>query len=566
MVKSLLKEWKVWAVIVAVSLSIISLSPNPWAKGVVVENVEDNSPLNGKISPGEKIDSINEQPIESPEDLYKFENYTGMLRIVHNGDVSLAEMKGQELGLEVGNSEKINLEFGMDFQGGIRVLLAPKLENVTNTSQKNEMVNQILSRLKTRMNVYGLKEMNFQEVTSVTGEKYVRIEMAGASREDIDELLKRKGKFESYIPLDIGFENKTGEVALADKTYEIGLDNNSITYQGKSYDVNDTLSIGGISFDVWNITSNKTVLAGKVFSSEQNDITHVSFTGRNVQVQPTGNGYQFRFEIIVSQKAAERFARITSNIPVTMSPISTGDGQGHLKSKIYLFLDDKLASSPLQIASSLRGRAYTTPVITGGGNTEEEAKQEMRRLQSILESGELPAEVETVKVDRISGSLGGQFLQSVVLAGLGALLAVISIIYIRYRRKEIMIPMITISICEIVIILGVASLIKWTIDLAAIAGIIAAIGTGVDDQIIIADETIRGNRKKKKARFGIGRRVKRAFFIVLGAAATTIAAMMPLMIIGIGVMRGFAITTIIGVLVGIAITRPAYGKILEKVT
>ena len=37
------------------------------------------------------------------------------------------------------------------------------------------------------------------------------------------------------------------------------------------------------------------------------------------------------------------------------------------------------------------------------------------------------------------------------------------------------------------------------------------------------------------------------------------------MFIGIGIMRGFAITTTIGVLVGILITRPAFGQIIEKV-
>ena len=57
-----------------------------------------------------------------------------------------------------------------------------------------------------------------------------------------------------------------------------------------------------------------------------------------------------------------------------------------------------------------------------------------------------------------------------------------------------------------------------------------------------------------------------AFFIIFGAAATTIAAMVPLMSIGVGFIRGFAITTIVGVLVGILITRPAYARIVEIVT
>ena len=57
-----------------------------------------------------------------------------------------------------------------------------------------------------------------------------------------------------------------------------------------------------------------------------------------------------------------------------------------------------------------------------------------------------------------------------------------------------------------------------------------------------------------------------AFFIIFGAAATTIVAMLPLTIVGIGFIKGFAITIIVGVLVGTLITRPAYARILEMTT
>ena len=40
--------------------------------------------------------------------------------------------------------------------------------------------------------------------------------------------------------------------------------------------------------------------------------------------------------------------------------------------------------------------------------------------------------------------------------------------------------------------------------------------------------------------------------------------MFPLMFVGVGLVRGFAITTIVGVLVGILITRPAYAKLVER--
>ncbi|MCK4531282.1 MAG: hypothetical protein KAT94_00275 [Candidatus Aenigmarchaeota archaeon] len=184
-------------------------------------------------------------------------------------------------------------------------------------------------------------------------------------------------------------------------------------------------------------------------------------------------------------------------------------------------------------------------------------------------------------------------------------MVVLVITFFRYRKLRVAIPLVFIGFSEVVIILGIAAnndwfiwgpvlilnfllitaawlkkyeidpiawfgallipllgLLTWTIDLPAIGGIIAAIGIGVDNMIVIADETLTGGREKKIL-YTIKEKIKRAFFIIFGSASTTIAAMVPLMMIGVGLVRGFAITTIVGVLVGILVTRPAYAKIVE---
>ena len=53
--------------------------------------------------------------------------------------------------------------------------------------------------------------------------------------------------------------------------------------------------------------------------------------------------------------------------------------------------------------------------------------------------------------------------------------------------------------------------------------------------------------------------------MIFASGGTVIAAMIPLLGIGLGVLRGFAITTIFGVLVGIIITRPAFGEMIKKI-
>ena len=57
-------------------------------------------------------------------------------------------------------------------------------------------------------------------------------------------------------------------------------------------------------------------------------------------------------------------------------------------------------------------------------------------------------------------------------------------------------------------------------------------------------------------------RLSRAFIIILGAAATTAAAMLPLLVMGFGALTGFALIIILGVFLGTVIARPAYGRII----
>ena len=55
----------------------------------------------------------------------------------------------------------------------------------------------------------------------------------------------------------------------------------------------------------------------------------------------------------------------------------------------------------------------------------------------------------------------------------------------------------------------------------------------------------------------------RAFFVIFASAATTITAMSFLLVYFVGTLKGFAFTTILGVLIGIFVTRPAYAEIAK---
>jgi len=217
------------------------------------------------------------------------------------------------------------------------------------------------------------------------------------------------------------------------------------------------------------------------------------------------------------------------------------------------------------------GLTYGTPVYNsvfqGGSQTAAEAKATAERFRIWLTSGNLPVKIIILLERPNLPELGQQFMDYALLICLLAVAFVSVIIAIRYREYKIAFLITATSFSEVLIILGFASVAGWELDLAALAGIIATIGTGVDHQIIITDETLSGERRREKEGnrvWDINQAISRAFFIIFTSAATVVFAMLPIM--SIVDLKGFALTTIVGVLIGIFITRPAFARIIEIVT
>ncbi len=230
---------------------------------------------------------------------------------------------------------------------------------------------------------------------------------------------------------------------------------------------------------------------------------------------------------------------------------------------LNMYLDDvQIYGAPLSPEAADRLREtpiYSWEASTG---TDEAAKAEAEALQIHLRAGALPVNVVLVGSGHVDAGLGAQFKTAAVITGLISLIAVAAVVYFRYKRPEILVPMVGTSISEVIMILGVASIIGWQLDLASIAGIIAAIGTGIDHLIIITDEVLYEGKLPPTKVFAS--RIGKAFTIILGAASTVIIAMSPLVVMGFGSLKGFAITTIIGVLIGVIIARPVYGVMIKE--
>ena len=589
----MLRYWRVLLLVIMVIASILAIGMKTFPQGrigVEVIYVADGSPFQDQIIQGMVITDVNGNAISTVQDWNQYLNSTGNVTIRAGGERFTAQVE-DGFGVNVIGIERTNLDFGLDLKGGTRVILKP-VGNLT-----DDVIEQTLGILETRANLFGLREIKFFAVRDLSGNVFIQLEAAGVGNDIVDDLLSRQGQFEAKIQKPVQLVNDSGNLQLGFDVFPITANGDIITLDGETHIPGDVFVFEDMEFEYINRTDNRIDFLVTLFDGE--DIELVYTDPQRSGVTPQGGGYQFFFQVLISIDGASRFADVTTGISRSFDVSS---GQEYLDSSLQLFLDGELMSS-LRIQSSLAGQVIQSPQITGGAATLEEAIQERLRLQTILQSGALPVSFTVESVDVVSPTLGAGFFEAAGFAVLLAGIVVFVVVYIRYRKLKIALPLVVVGISEALIILGIAAtndvgiwavvllvnfaliiaawikkyeidvyawigaalipligMMSWTIDLPALAGIIAVIGTGVDHQIIIADEALKGRRKL----VGISDQLKKASFIIVGAAATTIFAMLPLLFVGIGFIRGFAITTIAGVLVGILITRPAYARIVER--
>ncbi len=499
--------WRIWLLIIFVGISLLAIFGFPpvfLEKGVLITSVESNSTaFEQGLRKGQIITEIDGQKINDIEDFSKimqekFPSNENVKTIIKTKDSELI-FYSKDLDVTVSDIPNSNLKTGLDLTGGSRALVQAEDKKLS-----QQELNDLIEITKNRFNEFGLTDIRVLSVSDLAGNRYMAIEIAGATPQDLEKLISEQGKFEAKIG-------------------------------------NETAFVGG-----------------------KKDITSVTRGGQEAGIyscSKSQEGYfcNFRFTVYLSEEAAKRHAEITKNLEVNSTP----DGN-YLSKKLDLYLDDKLVDS-LLISEDLRGHVTTQVQISGFGNgaTEsdaiKDAEEKMKHLQTILITGSLPFQLEIVKLDTISPTLGREFSKVIFIAGIATLLAIFLIIFLRYRKIKSSFYLLIISLSEVIIILGISAIMRIDLDLPALAGILTAIGTGVDDQIVILDEA-RGGKI-----LSIKQRIKRAFTIIIGAYITTFASLIPLFWAVAGMFKGFAITTIIGISVGVLITRPAFGEMVKRI-
>ena len=504
-------SFRIWLLIIILLASVLSIFYTSsygfalFQKGVLITSVEQNSSsFEQGLRQGQIITSIDGKIIENITDFSnyiqeKFPSEKEVKTIIKTKESEIILFSDNTPDITVSSIPKTSIKTGLDLAGGARALVRAQDKELSS----GEM-NDLVSITKNRLNVYGLSDINVKPISDLSGKRFMSIEIAGTTPKDLKSMIENQGKFEAKIG-------------------------------------NDTVFIGG-DRDVASVCRNDATCA-RIETCQQDS---------------SGSYFcKFIFTIYLSEEAARRHANITGSVDVNIT------NSEYLSKPLDLYLDDSLVET-LLISKDLKGQVTTQIAISGSGSgaTEDEAiniaEENMHELQTILITGSLPYKLEIVKLDTISPLLGQDFMKYIIFAGIAALIAASLVIFVRYRNIKQALTVISISFSEIIIILGIAALIEWNLDLASIAGILATVGTGFDDQVVLLDES------KHKVSLTLKQRLKRAFAIIMGAYFTVLVSLLPLLWAGAGLLKGFAITTIIGISVGVFITRPAFSDILKR--
>lgn len=492
---------RVWVLIIFLILSVLAISPS-FKSAAVVSSIGKDNYFQG-LGTGEIIKSLNGQTISNKDSYY---SVLSSIDFASSEDTKITLVTNKDTYLAFTNSSP-DIIVADSARSKINLGLdlqggARALVQADRPITDNEL-QDLITISRNRFNVYGLRDIQIKPVTDLSGGKYMLVEVAGATPADLEELISQQGKFKANVGNVTVFEGGKKDVSGVCR--------------------NDAKCSGIVSCD------------------------------------PSQSGYscQFRFTIYLTDEAAKRHADITKNVSIDSS------GQ-YLSDKLYLYVDDQEVDS-LYISVDLRGQQTTQISIQGPGtgatqaDALKSAQENMRKLQTVLLTGSLPYKLKIVKLDTISATLGKDFLSLILLAGFSSIIIVSIIIFIRYRKFKESLAILFTSFSELIIILGAAALFRWNLDLPSIAGILATIGTGVDSQIVILDEA------RKSISVSAIERMKRALFIVFSSFFTAVVAMLPLISAGAGLFKGFALTTIAGITIGVLISRPAFAEIIRKI-
>ncbi|MEQ8177198.1 MAG: protein translocase subunit SecD [Amphiplicatus sp.] len=258
---------------------------------------------------------------------------------------------------------------------------------------------------------------------------------------------------------------------------------------------------------------------GAMVLYEEAEVTGDMVEQASAGLNSDGAGFQINFTF--DSRGARRFSDYTR------------ENVGEI---FAIVLDNEIISAP-RIQSPITGGSGR---ITGNFTPEEAS-----RIATLIRSGALPAPLTVQDQRSVGADLGADSVRAGTIALLSGFAAVIVFMVLTYGRFGVYANIAL--FCNIIIIAGFLSVINATLTLPGIAGIVLVIGMAVDANVLIferiREELAAGKAPIQATELGFSK----AFSAILDSNFTTFGAAFVMLMLGVGPVRGFAVTLAVGV-------------------
>ncbi len=456
-------------------------------------------------------------------------------------------------------SESLGLRLGLDLKGGIHMAYQAEFTGNETESDKALDIEATVNRIRARIDQYGVTE----PVIQTQGSDRIIIQLPGVTNvAEVQQWVLQPGFLEfrqvemngtSIVTLS-NYLNDTGRTAFFDTTDAAVEGANRIFVAGdgtpvfveKSNGVLNYVDKDGNPVDVGQLGDSATALSWMpAYGTIDGVLTPL--TGKYLtKASPETYTDSTTGEITISvgigwdSTGTELFDQITKSLKAR-------GNYGTDQRALGIFLDNTLISAPQVFPSNMTATSYGDTASISGNFDQKEAKL----LATQLRSGALPVSLKLIYgPEVVSATLGKDFVNRSVLAGLIGLAVVALFMMLNYRLPGVVATLAL--LIYTVLVLAIYKLIPVTLTLAGVAGFIVSLGMAVDANVLIFErlkEELRGGRTIKAA---VETGFSRAWPAIRDSNITTFIACGILYwfggsVVASSAVRGFAVTLFIGV-------------------
>ncbi|MDD5749935.1 MAG: protein translocase subunit SecD [Patescibacteria group bacterium] len=469
-----------------------------------------------------------------------------------------------------------NFHLGLDLQGGSHLVYQADVSGMTGDIDSKDSVEALRDVIERRVNAYGVSEPVVQ--TNYSGDNYrIIVELAGVM--DIDEAIAIIDRtpmleFKTQAPLDPSFDYEDQVKNRAEEILAKALAGEDFSSLARDYSEDQSSALGGgdlgwvakgifvpefdrAIFDELKIGEISPNLVESQFGyhiikkkdERLNDLGEREVNASHVLIAKTDADLNYSWQDTALtgrhiQKAQLNFDERTQEPLVLLSFDNEGKDifaeltAANIGRPIGIFLDGELRSSPIVQEAIRDGQAQIS-----GRFTISEAKS----LVKDLNLGALPVPINLISQQTVGATLGNESVAKSLTAGIIGFMAAALFMLVFYRLPGL-ISVFALFVYTL-IVLAIFKMVPVTMTLAGVAGFILSVGMAVDANILIFERSKEELKEGRSLRTAIENGFNRAWPSIRDSNISSIITCLILAWFGTSIIKGFAITLAIGIMV-----------------